>query len=518
MVGFNIFVRAIPIISTGDLPAIEDDFFVFNAVDDLTIAQYSRDNVETNRNFTSGIGYVRGTDFRVIGTKSVGTGGFSVIYNGITYTPGDSFLTDNGTTWTFVGPAGAETTGAGRSFTLTKAGSVTKTVTLVVDRTAPTVSIAFSGMTFGVDTNNPMYRGEYIRYTPTYSDSISGVETGSFSYSTPSHFVAGPPSLTASGSPTAYVRTSATAPTSGTTNINVSVTDRAGNTGTATISAHFTVPPTAPTPTGTVTSTNQSPFTLFTGVELTESPTPYVNINVSSNVSIPSSMPLCRNSNNDDTAFRLQSGTLTINTAAVAGGNNTTRSLTAAVSANTSALSRNITPSITTQYHQTQNGTAFGNFDYNANKQTDINSEPTLVTPSGGLNAVAAETLYDRYVPTEINHRGIVSSQSNITIIGGQATTSSTTTNNQFIVRIPLLANNANNASYRISVRGPAGGLSSADVDVAYAPNGGTAFTPTTLNTTFTSAAGATSFDVRVTMKSTAVNSRVNAIYVEYIQ
>jgi hypothetical protein len=58
MVGFNVFVRAIPIISTGDLPAIEDDFFVFNAVDDLTIAQYSRDNVETNRNFTSGIGYV----------------------------------------------------------------------------------------------------------------------------------------------------------------------------------------------------------------------------------------------------------------------------------------------------------------------------------------------------------------------------------------------------------------------------------------------------------------------------
>ena len=144
-----------------------------------------------------------------------------------------------------------------------------------------------------------------------------------------------------------------------------------------------------------------------------------------------------------------------------------------------------------------------------------MNTEPFLLTPSGGFNAVGSETLYDAYVTTSVDERGFILKDSGITILGGQAITNPV--GQQFSVRIPLPNNNSSNILYRINVRGPAGVLSAADVDVEYRGNASGNFEPANLNQQIVDEAGLVSMDVRVTMKSTSSSKRVNAIYVEYI-
>ncbi len=527
MVGFNIFITFSPYDSSvvsmkTDIGDPADDFYVQFAADDLTIATYKRDLSESFRAFTSGTGYVRGSpNFSMTGVKSVGTAGFQLVYNSVTYTAGDGFLVDSGTTWTWTGPAGTETSpGSPRTVTLNKTGSVSKTVSIIVDRTAPSLTLAISS-TFGQTVGSPMRRGEYIFLNDTASDANSGLSlaTVALTYGTSSDWTS-PPATMAINSTSTLFRSSSTSPISVTTSgITGTVTDNAGNSTAITISAFFTTLPSANTVSGAVTSANQSPLTLFFTTPLVESPTDYTNVSVTATITPNAPLPVCRNSGTDNTLLGIQTGTLTVTTTNVAGAAAASQSVTANVSSQASALARTITPRLTDQNYRTATGTTFGSFDYNANKSIDIGTEPTLVAPFGGLNKVYAETLYDAYVPLSTAQRGLLSKEANISVTGGQATTSSASTNNRFVVRIQLPTNNATNNQYGVKLRGPAGELSAVDgVSVETSPVGAGTYTSRTLGSTFTGTTGATAIDVRVTIGSIAANSQIAGIFVGVIE
>lgn len=477
--------------------------------EDLTVTQYYKNNaLEATAISDGGTAYVRSaTTLKVIGAKGENNE-VSVTWDGVTYTESDPELTTpTSTTWEFAGPVGTET--SGKTLSVSQPGQVSRSVTVVVDRTVPVIdNFAFTGMTVGTASGTPMYRGEYVKWTWTTSDANSGIQNVTFSYPD-GDFLTGEPSSGTAASTTGYIRTSSSTPVTGTRRITITAIDRAGNTSTADITAHFEALPAVPGFASVADHKgNESPFTLYTtdfGI------TSYDDNTAGVTASLSAALEDCRNSAIDDTYIRIASGTLAIATGTLndIAGNVGPHVLNSNVSSQSSGLAKNVTVSYGDQYYQTDS-TTVGNYDYNAQKNNDINNDPTLISFGDlGLNNSDVESFYDADTARII-------AQSGLTIIDGFA--KATANGAQVSARISLTANNAGNDQYAIRMRGPSGEVSEIDgFTVEWKTTAASTWNTVTSGTTFTGPVGAAALDVRLTW-SLSTDPDIEVISVGYIE
>lgn len=481
--------------------------------------------------------------------------GFKITYNGVTYVEGAGadagFIVQQGTStrvgvigadftdtdnllkarWYFGEDAAGSTVGitavapgseASRSFTVESDGQAQKSVTAVVDRTAPVIdSFAFTGMVFGTVSGTPMRKGEYLKWTWGASDpnGLKAANPVTFSYPD-GDFITGEATTAAASGTTAYMRTSSSAPGVGTRRIGITAEDLAGNVSAVqNITAHFEAAPAIPTINGiSVVSGNAPPKTLH-NANVTTSPD-YTETSISADVSIgtqtgaAAGLMKCRNdTSKDDTLAQWRTSGVTAPALAVSGagksavsGVATITAVQATVSSQSSALGLNGQVRVTDQYYQTVDATLL-TWDYNANKTTDVNTEPGLVSPFGGLNRVYAETFYD-------GDAARILSKSSTKVEGGSAKRTGAAAG-AMEIRVSIPANRSTNDQYGVKLRSASGELQASDGVSVEAKIGG-AYQAVTLGSVFTGDAGATTMDLRLTWTSTGVD--VAAAYVGVIE
>lgn len=495
---------------------------------------------------TGGTGYVRDATRLVIQGKTVKDAdrtGWTCTYNGVTYSEGtgtddgyivtgttrvgkfgadftDSdgvvksrwfFGTADGTDTTGITAVGPGTDGTTYTFAFSSDGQAEISANITVDRTAPSAALAWNS-TYGGASTSPMYRGEKGNWTPTYSDSVSGIASATYSYSNAAHWVGEPTTAGASGTATSDIRTTSSAPLTGTTDITLTVTDNAGNVGTATMSVHFTGLPAAIAPSLSITSTNESPYTVFKDDEVGTGSS-YDDNTITGTLTLPSESPACRNTGTRNGYVYIGSGTLTVSGAIASLTTALSYSVSGTVSNQSSGLGKNVSPRHYDQYYRTTSGTAVGNFDYNANKTDDIDIEPSNVAAWGGLGAVRSETFPDADTARVI-------SKTNAQIVGGYA--EKTAAGGQIVVKIPLANNTSDQYGVKLtktddSVIDTAQGGTDADITIETnsAADGTGTWTSRAPGAVFTSTANLTHMQVRITWGTNGVP--IGGIYVGHM-
>lgn len=407
--------------------------------------------------------------------------------------------------WTKVNPRGTDGTD---TLTVQCDGQTSKSVSVVVHRTAPTFSVAPTvNATYGASSGNRIYSGEYIRIDWTGSSGI-GILYEVVDYT-------GLCDVGASAK-NAWQRTTFSIGGDDSVNCPVIIEDRAGNTATQNVTVYRAAPPAAQTATLAITSLNQSPKTLYYQDLVGSS---YDDNTVAGTITVSSAPARCRNSNNDDTSVILVDGAsnpLTIVGVQVNDVYNQAGAIavTAEVSSQATALARSIRGKFTDQYRRDIYTSDAAVFDYNAEKSNDLTLDAGLVTPFGGLNKVYAETFFDAYVPASTSERGIVS-MTNAKVEDGFA--KKTSTGGTVVMRVLLPTNNASNTQYGIKVRGSGGELTAGDgITVEWTTAGGSSWSAATLGSVFTGPTGATALDVRITFGASTPD--VEAVYVGVIE
>lgn len=407
-----------------------------DVVDELTLDQYRRDPAEGYRNLDSagstltfrGTGYVRGTDLHMKGQRSDGDSTITVEYDGVVYTTESAELTfPTSTTWEWIGPAGTETTpGSEREFKVSStAGAIPKDALVCVDRTAPTASLA-SDMTYGLDAGTPLLRGEYARWTPTYSDDNCGVDLAQYQYAHAGYWTGEPSNAGASGAVGGWVRSASGAPVTGSTTVTLSVTDKAGNNATSAITVHFgALPAVSVVTTDSIDSANERPAHL-SSVDYAQ--TAYDDNLVTVTLSWAPAVSACRNSNNDDTSAGVRSGTLTVTPSAVldVAGLLTVQD-SVAVPAQADGLGLSVIGRTTDQHYRNHESSPVGDFGYNAGRATDFNQDQAAGNPDLPFTGKAIEPFTDE--------NPLVSAVS-ATILGGVLTWDAATGNAAVVVAV----------------------------------------------------------------------------------
>lgn len=417
-------------------------------------------------------------------------------------------------------------TEATRSFVVQSDGQGAITASIIVDRTAPSISsFTYNGMSYGQASGTPMYRGEYIRWTWASADSGAGLAATPSAWTYPDGtFITSAPSTGAASGTTSYLRTSSGAPTSVTTRrATMTVTDQAGNAASSDLTFYFTTLPATPTATLSITSSNQSPYTVFNSDHGTTS---YDDDTIVGNIAFSAQLAACRNSSSDNSTASITAGAsagLSVSsspTIAVTGVLSVT-GLTATVSSQSSNLGRTLRASVTDQFYQTFTSADAGNFDYNAQKTNDLDAtggDPSYVSPFGGLNKVTTEGFHDADT-TRITNAQATSAGKNTTsnakIEDGYA--KKTATGGQVVVKFSIPTNRGTNNQYGIKARGATGELSASDgITIEWSPTGANTWTTQTLGSVFTGPTGATALDVRITFGASTPD--VEALYLAYIE
>ena len=514
----------------------------------LSIDQYKRDPGESFRNFTdvggTDTGYVRaatgGNNMEVTGTSEDGGSPVEVTWRGTTYVEGvDSELVVSSGSWTLTVDPGAETSSA-EVLTVDQAGQISQTAEIHVDRTAPTVTTwEPKAGEFGDAVSNELYRGEYVRFDFDYSDDNVGVDTATLSEpdgglvlssGTPLDNNDVPDTQGGATGTTPYARTENIAGLNGDVNrrLQLTVTDLAGNSVTADATVYFTTLPTNPTATLAITSSNESPNTVF---HTQRGETSYDDDTVTGDITLSGTLSACRNSANDDTVARIDdasASTLEVNQFSgdvfdVTGSTNINGVSANVNNASSGGLGRKVRAEVDDQYYRTINSPDVGNFDYNDRKDNDLDTDPGRVAAGVGFSNVGSETYYDADTARILNAQATASGTNvadNAKIIDGQA--EGTAAGGFVENRIDLTGNN--NDKYRIklvagdgSTIATAGDASSAGLSVEYKKTGAGSYNSVDVGQTFTVGTAETQLDVKVIFDNGASSKKVEGVYVEFL-